>query len=149
MYDRLEELQALLYKEIPITQHFHLSVGAYTQRLLRLDAPLAENVNHSGTAFGGSLSAMLTLAGWSMVWFLLQEYHLQGEIIIQDSSCKYMHPVKRDFSAYCYRPTSLELDRFDKMLRTRGRGRLELKAEIVDGEQLAVSFIGRYVVMIE
>jgi thioesterase domain-containing protein len=149
MYDRLEELQALLYKEIPITQHFHLSVGAYTQRLLRLDAPLAENVNHSGTAFGGSLSSMLTLAGWSMVWFLLQEYHLQGEIIIQDSSCKYMHPVKRDFSAYCYRPTSLELDRFDKMLRTRGRGRLELKAEIVDGEQLAVSFIGRYVVMIE
>ena len=54
MYDRLEELQALLYKEIPITQHFHLSVGAYSQQLLRLDAPLAENVNHAGTAFGGS-----------------------------------------------------------------------------------------------
>jgi thioesterase domain-containing protein len=148
MYDQLEELRALLYKEIPITQHFHLAVGAYTERLLRLDAPLAENVNHAGTAFGGSLSAMLTLAGWSMVWFLLQEYHLQGEIIIQDSSCKYIHPVKCDFSACCYRPDSSELDRFDKMLRTRGRGRLELKADIVEGERVAVSFIGRYVVLL-
>lgn len=149
MYDQLEELQALLHKEIPITQHFHLSVGAYSQHLLRLDAPLAENVNHAGTAFGGSLSALLTLAGWSMVWFLLQEYHLQGEIIIQDSSCKYKHPVKCDFSAYCYRPDVEELSRFDKTLRQHGKARLELKAEIVDGDQIAVSFMGRYVVQLE
>ena len=83
-----------------------------------------------------------------MVWFLLQEYHLQGEIIIQDSSCKYIHPVKRDFSAFCYRPRSSELDRFDKVLRARGRGRLELKAEIVEGDRVAVSFNGRYVVLL-
>lgn len=148
MYDRLEELQALLHREIPITQHFHLSVAAYTQQLLRLDAPLAENVNHAGTAFGGSLSTLLTLAGWSMVWFVLQEYQLQGEIIIQDCSCKYIYPVKRDFSACCYRPNSFELNRFDKTLRTRGRARLELKAEIIEGDQVAVSFMGRYVVLL-
>jgi thioesterase domain-containing protein len=149
MFDQLEELQALLYKEIPITQHFHLSVGAYSEHLLRLDAPLAENVNHAGTAFGGSLSSLLTLAGWSMVWFLLREYQLPGEIIIQDSSCKYKYPVKRDFSAYCYRPDVEELSRFDKTLRLRGKARLELKAEIVESDQVAVSFMGRYVVLLE
>ncbi|GCE23469.1 YiiD C-terminal domain-containing protein [Dictyobacter kobayashii] len=149
MQDRLQELQALLYKEIPITRHFHLTAGAYNERMLRLDAPLAENVNHAGTAFGGSLSALLTLAGWSMIWFMLQELDLQGEIIIQDSSCRYLTPVKKDFSAYCYRPTNEQLGRFEKMLRTHQKGRLELKAEIIEGDTLAVSFVGRYVVLLE
>ncbi|WP_201359788.1 YiiD C-terminal domain-containing protein [Dictyobacter formicarum] len=146
MQDRLRELQTLLNTEIPITRHFNLTVGAYDERILRLDAPLAENVNHAGTAFGGSLSALLTLAGWSMTWFMLQEYNLTGEIIIQDSNCRYLAPVKKDFSAYCYRPSNEQLGRFEKMLRTHKKGRLELKAEILEGDTLAVSFVGRYVV---
>ncbi|GCE31096.1 hypothetical protein KDA_65800 [Dictyobacter alpinus] len=149
MQDQLQELQALLYKEIPITQHFHLTVGAYNERMLRLDAPLAENVNHAGTAFGGSLSALLTLAGWSMVWFVLQECNVTGEIVIQDSSCKYLHPVKRDFSAFCYRPMPEQIVRFNRMLRTHKKGRLELQADIREGDTLAVSFQGRYVVLLE
>lgn len=146
MQDRLRELQSLLNQEIPITRHFNLTVGAYNERVLRLDAPLAENVNHAGTAFGGSLSALLALAGWSMVWFLLQEYNLQGEIIIQDSNCRYLAPVKKDFSAYCYHPSDEQSGRFEKMLRVHRKGRLELKADIYESDTLAVSFVGRYVV---
>ncbi|GLV54520.1 hypothetical protein KDH_13670 [Dictyobacter sp. S3.2.2.5] len=146
MQDSLRELQTLLNTEIPITRHFNLKVGAYDERVLRLDAPLAENVNHAGTAFGGSLSALLTLAGWSMLWFMLQEYGLQGEIIIQDSTCRYLAPVTKDFSAYCYRPTNEQLGRFENMLRAHRKGRLELMADIREGDIQSVSFVGRYVV---
>jgi thioesterase domain-containing protein len=144
--DHLFELQHTLYQEIPITRHFNLTVGSYDERCLRLDAPLAENINHAGTAFGGSLSALLTLAGWGIVWFILRESQLQGEIVIQDSSCNYLQPVTHNFSAYCYKPEAPEITRFERMLRSHGRARLEIDATIPTQDKVAVSFHGRYVV---
>ncbi len=146
MQDHLFELQHILYTEIPITRHFNLTVGSYDERCLRLDAPLAENVNHAGTAFGGSLSALLTLAGWGMVWFIMHENQLEGEIVIQDSSCNYLRPVKHDFSAYCSKPDATQIAKFERMLHAHGRARLELDATIYDEDKVAVSFRGRYVV---
>ena len=148
MCERLQELQALLYREIPITQHFNLRVANYDGSALRLDAPLAANVNHKGTAFGGSLSALLTLAGWSMVWLLLQDLELQGETIIQDSHCYYKAPVTGDFSAYCYRPRTEQIQHFARMLQVHRKGRLELNAEIIENGKPAVVFQGRYVVFV-
>ena len=142
----LFELQNTLYTEIPITRHFNLKVGSYDGHSLRLDAPLAENINHAGTAFGGSLSSLVTLAGWSIVWFILRESHLEGEIVIQDGACNYLLPVTRDFSAYCYKPEASQIARFERMLRSHGRARLELEAVILDDDKVAVSFRGRYVV---
>jgi thioesterase domain-containing protein len=144
--DHLFELQHILYQEIPITKHFNLTVGSYDERCLRLDAPLAENINHTGTAFGGSLNALLTLAGWGIVWFIMREHRLQGEIVIQDSSCNYQRPVTHDFSAYCNKPDASQIIRFEHMLRTHNRARLELDATIFCEDKVAVSFHGRYVV---
>jgi thioesterase domain-containing protein len=144
--DHLFELQNTLYKEIPITRHFNLTVGSYDGHSLRLDAPLAENINHAGTAFGGSLSSLVTLAGWGIVWFILRESQLEGEIVIQDGACNYLLPVTRDFSAYCYKPEASQITRFERMLRSHGRARLELEAVVLDEDKVAVSFRGRYVV---
>ncbi|GAC1510992.1 MAG: thioesterase domain-containing protein [Ktedonobacteraceae bacterium] len=146
MQDHLFELQQTLYKEIPITQHFHLTVGGYDERCLRLDAPLAENINHAGTAFGGSLSSLLTLAGWGIVWLIMREKRLEGEIVIQDGACNYLLPVTRDFSAYCHKPEEAQVARFERMLRSHGRARMELEATIPQADKVAVSFHGRYVV---
>lgn len=146
MQDHLFELQSTLYKEIPITRHFNLTVGSYDERCLRLDAPLAANINHAGTAFGGSLSSLVTLAGWGIVWFIMREQRLEGEIVIQDGSCNYLRPVTHDFSAYCYKPEASQIVRFERMLRSHGRARLELEATILDEDKVAVSFRGRYVV---
>ncbi len=146
MQDHLSELQSTLYKEIPITRHFNLTVGSYDERCLRLDAPLAENINHAGTAFGGSLSSLVTLAGWGIVWLIMREHELEGEIVIQDGSCNYLLPVTRDFSAYCYKPEASQIVRFERMLRSHGRARLELEATIPNEDRVAVSFHGRYVV---
>ena len=146
MQDHLFELQRTLYKEIPITRHFNLTVGSYDEHRLRLDAPLAENINHAGTAFGGSLSSLLTLAGWGIVWLIMRENRLEGEIVIQDGSCNYLLPVTRDFSAYCYKPEASQIARFERMLRSHGRARMELEATVLDEDKVAVSFRGRYVV---
>jgi thioesterase domain-containing protein len=144
--DQLLELQTLFNIEIPLTKHLKLQVANYDGKVLKLNAPLTENVNHSGTAFAGSLNALLTLAGWGIVWFVLQECALQGEIVIQDGACNYLRPVTTDFSATCEKPDHNQLKRFEKTLRERGKARLELCAEIMERNTLAVSFQGRYVV---
>ncbi|EFH81916.1 YiiD C-terminal domain-containing protein [Ktedonobacter racemifer] len=146
MQERLAQLQDMLWTHIPITRQLGLKVDTYDGQRLCFTAPLTANVNHAGTVFAGSLNALLTLTGWGMTWLLMQELELAGEIVIQDSSCRYLAPVTQDFVTICARPQQQSIEQFVRMLRRRGRGRLELKVDIVEGTTTVVSFTGRYVV---
>jgi thioesterase domain-containing protein len=142
----LEALSATLRTEMPVTQHLGIETASYRNGVVTLRAPLAANVNHKGTAFGGSLNAIATLAGWSVVWLALREHAVTGEVVIQDSSVRYLRPVAGDFWA---RSGPLEPDALARLLtaiRRRGRGRVSLVAEVEDDAGVAVSFGGRYVV---
>lgn len=147
MQNQLQDLQENLHRDIPLTKHLKLSVSSYNTSYLVLHAPLAENSNHMGTAFAGSLISVVTLAGWSMLWFVLKELGIEGEIVIQDSVCNYQAPVTQDFHAFCYKPTSAQIHKFAQMLIKRGKARLELQAEIIESGEVRVSFTGRYVVL--
>jgi thioesterase domain-containing protein len=143
--DALCRLQATLHTEIPISKGIDITVGTYDNGCLVLHAPLAPNINHKDTAFAGSLNAVATLAGWSLLWLVLDEAALVGKIVIQDSTIEYLRPVTRDFAACCCLPESDELTRFLTMLRKKARARLQLQATISEGGGMAVRFTGRYV----
>lgn len=144
--DALCRLQATLHTEIPISKDIGITVGPYNDGCLVLHAPLAPNINHKDTAFAGSLNAVATLAGWSLVWLTLDEAALSGKIVIQDSEIEYVQPVTSDFAARCCLPESDELSRFLTILRKKARARLQLHATIVEEDRLVVRFTGRYVV---
>ncbi len=59
----LQGIESYLHREIPITAAMGIRVESYNEKELVLTAPLEPNHNHLGTAFGGSLSAIATLAG--------------------------------------------------------------------------------------
>jgi thioesterase domain-containing protein len=143
----LLELQETLWQEIPVTRHLGITVESYDGQRLVLSAPLAQNINHKGTAFAGSLNALVTLAGWSQLWLILKERQLHGKIVIQDSTNNYLLPVQNDFRACCDRPSPAQITRLENTFRKHNRARIELQAEIYDGAELAVSFKGRYVVL--
>jgi len=142
----LEALRATLRHEMPVTQHLGIEPAAYGGGTLTLRAPLAANVNHRGTAFGGSLNAIATLAAWGVLWLALREHALPGEVVIQDSSVRYLRPVAGDFTARSGPPEPEALARLLAAVRRRGRGRIGLTAEVLDAAGVAVSFAGRYVV---
>jgi thioesterase domain-containing protein len=139
------ELQDVLLTEIPITKHLGISVASYDLSCLILHAPLANNMNHKGTAFAGSLNSLITLSGWGLLWLVLREYCLSARIVIQDSECNYLLPVTSDFSASCRKPEPHQLEKLVYALQKRGKARLELNATIFQDQHLAVSFKGRYV----
>lgn len=145
MKDRLRELQETFYKDIPITKHLGITVDSYDDERLTLRAPLEENINQKNYAFAGSLNALVTLAGWGLLWLVLKELDITAKIVIQDSVISYLLPVTRDFSARCCKPDLLQIAKFENTLRKRRKARLELSVEIYQGEQVAVSFKGHYV----
>ena len=144
--DDLRALQDALDAEIPITAAIGLKVAGFDSGALTLAAPLAPNINHKDTAFAGSLNAVLTLAGWSMLWLIARRAGIPAKVVIQDSAIRYLRPVAQDFAAECSLPERAELDRFLLMLRRKGRARMELAAEIRADGELKVAFSGRYVV---
>jgi len=147
MMDLIQALQQTLEHEIPLTQHLALQVISYDERGLTLGAPLAPNINHKRTAFAGSLNSVVTLAGWGLLWLILQEEEIPARVVIQDSACNYQRPVSDDFTAFCQKPAPAEIARMVEALRKRGRARIELHVEIRNATAVAVSFTGRYVIL--
>jgi thioesterase domain-containing protein len=138
-------LQAALGREIPLSRALGIVVASWDGRTVRLAVPLAPNVNHQDTAFGGSLSAAATLAGWSALWLLLDAHGLSHRVVIQDASIAYRHPVTADFTVECALPEAAAVDHFLATLRERGRARLELAATVRSPDREQVAFRGRYV----
>jgi thioesterase domain-containing protein len=140
-------LQAALTREIPLSRAIGISVMSWDGRTVRLAAPLAPNVNHKATVFGGSLSAAATLAGWSALWLLLDGHRLAHQVVIQDAEIQYRHAVTHDFVVECTLPDVTAIDGFLRTLHERGRARMALVATVSSGGRELVTFRGRYVAL--
>ena len=97
-------LEAFLHEKIPLTKAMGLHVAESNAQRLVLEAPLDKNVNHLGTAFGGSLHALPTLACYAGLWTLLREAGIDGHVVVKRSAASYRAPVKGVLRAVCMRP---------------------------------------------
>jgi thioesterase domain-containing protein len=138
-------LETYLHTHIPLSRHLAAAVVEASRDRVRLRAPLAANVNHRGTAFGGSISALAILAAWSLLHLRLASVRGRWRIVIQRNSVEYLSPAADDFEAECSAPGGAGWSAFLEMLEQRGRGRLDLTAHVVSAGRLAATFAGRYV----
>ena len=139
---RMEEL---FYGKIPITRALGVRVEEYDGRRLVLTAPLRENVNHLGTAFGGSLNALAVLSGYGLLWLELRD--AECHIVIRESSIHYDRPVRGDIRAVCVRPDEEAMEAFKRQFRQKGKARIVLEATVEDEGVTAVRFRGTFVAM--
>ncbi|KNC10772.1 MULTISPECIES: thioesterase domain-containing protein [Pseudomonas] len=144
----IQALERLLHHDIPLTGDMGLRVRAWDNHCLRLHVPLAPNVNHKSTMFGGSLYCAAVLAGWGWLHLRLGEAGLSGgHIVIQQGQIDYPLPVAGDALAVCENIDEALWQRFLKTYRRHGRARLQLQTQVLDGERCAVTFSGQYVVV--
>jgi thioesterase domain-containing protein len=142
------ELEAVLHRDIPLTREMGLRVIDWQQHRLRLHLPLAPNVNHKSTLFGGSLYCGAVLAGWGWLHLRLREAGIvDGHIVIQDGQISYPLPVRGDAIALCDAPDHSQWDKFIATYQRRGRARLTLQTRITaqDNDADAVRFTGQFV----
>lgn len=139
------ELEAFLYKQIPISRAFGARVVRADRSTVEVTAPLSTNINHLGTAFGGSLNAILVLAGYTWLFQALEGIDPNSHVILKTGHTEYLRPVKEDIRAICSAPESDELDRFLRAFRKKGKSRIVLKAVVLTNEGEACRFTGEFV----
>lgn len=143
--DGARRIQELLHDKIPITRAVGVKVEEYDGRRLILSAPLAANVNHLGTAFGGSLNTLAVLSGYGLLWLELRDD--ESHIVIRESSISYERPVRGDLRATCALPEAGVLAEFKRTFQQKGRARIELAATIEGQGVTAVRFRGTFVAL--
>jgi thioesterase domain-containing protein len=139
-----QKLQEILGKAIPLTQAMGIIVERYTGKELTIIAPLANNFNHLGTAFGGSLYIAAVLSSWGLLYLRLREAGVKGSIVIRKANVEYLRPVTGDIVATgTMPPEEVFRDFLDTFSRT-GKSKMEIHAVVNADKGIAVKFEGSF-----
>jgi thioesterase domain-containing protein len=142
-----QRVQRYLYQYIPLSAAMGVRVRTARIEHVRLAAPLAPNVNHTETVFGGSAAALATLSAWTLLHLRLEDARLDARLVIQRSRMEYEKPIPGDFEAVCDFGDDSAWERFRTTLARRGRARLTLAAHLVHSTDRVASFEGDFVAL--
>jgi len=124
------ELTTYLRTNIPLTAAMDVSAVSVAPETVVLEAPLAPNINHRKTVFGGSASALAILAAWSLVHLRLAETKLEHRLVIQRNTMSYDAPMEGTFTATAGFAEGTDWTKFLETLERRGRARVAAVAEL-------------------
>ena len=74
-----KRVERYLHQYIPLSAAMGVQVRTATVEHVKLAAPLAPNVNHTETVFGGSAAALATLSAWTLLHLRLEDAGLDAQ----------------------------------------------------------------------
>jgi thioesterase domain-containing protein len=140
-----QALAQYLHQQIPMSRAMEVSALEVTLDAVRLSAPLAPNVNHRATVFGGSASALAILAAWSLLHVRLRASFPAVSIVIQRQSTSYNRPIQGAFSARAALAQPVDWPRFVRLLARRGKARISIASTLDYAGEQAGQFSGDFV----
>ena len=147
MMDSVTNIQQYLHDHIPLSAAMEVKVVRADEDVVQLAAPLAPNINHRNTVFGGSASALAILAAWTLLHVRLRKQGFGGRIVIHSNTMNYDKPITTDFTASCGSPSRSDWARFEESLRRRGKARIDLSVDLNCREEAVGRLIGSYVAL--
>jgi len=141
-------LQAEFDHAIPLTRAIGIKVINYDGEQLELGAPLAPNINDKGTAFGGSISCILTLAAWGVVWLACAREGISCDIVIHKGEITFNKPVVVDLHAVCRVPSGEDMAGFIDRLNKKGRARIGLQSDLLVEGDIMTTFDCQYAALL-
>ena len=139
-------IEQLLLTRIPLAAQMAVRVLRLDEHVLELGAPLEPNRNHMGTGFAGSLLAVASLAGWSAVVTMLGSTQV-AHVVMQELEASFIEPVTADFRVRVHLPEAEARTQFLSAFRRYGRGRVSVRAEIIQAERIAARTESRFVAL--
>jgi len=131
------ELERYLHDHIPLSRAMQASVISVSADEVVLQAPLAPNINHRETVFGGSASALCILAAWSLVHVRLTAAGLPSRLVIQRNLMDYLRPVPGEFQARARLTDGESWRSFLKVLGRRHKARIGIVAVLESAGEIA------------
>lgn len=143
---QLNHLQSFLEGSIPAVRDLRFQLDRVSESEVIARAPLIENSNHMGTAFGGSLYSILVLTSYSWLYSKVTQAGLPCQIVIQTGHIDYLKPVNRTIESRCSGPEKKEWERFLSVFEKKGRARLSLTSQVIVESDVAATLSGTFVV---
>ncbi|OQX18599.1 MAG: thioesterase [Desulfobulbaceae bacterium A2] len=141
------ELEKYLHEHIPLSSAMQVSVVEAVPERVVLGAPLAPNINHRETVFGGSSSALAILAAWSLLHTKLTAAGISTRLVIQRNSMSYDQAMAGYFTAVAVEPSPEAWARFTRMLHRKGRARIAISSSLWCQGHEAGRFEGEFVAL--
>ncbi|MDH5323941.1 MAG: thioesterase domain-containing protein [Gammaproteobacteria bacterium] len=142
-----QQLQDYLHLHIPLSKAMEVKVAHADIDKVTLTAPLAPNINHKETVFGGSAAAVAILSAWTLLHYRLTLENLPSQVVIQRNSMDYDKPIRTDFSATALPPDMKQWEKFSTTLKRRHRARLSITAILYCEEEPVGSLEGTFVAL--
>ena len=141
------DLEKYLHDHIPLSAAMQVAVVDVSAEHVILGAPLAPNINHRDTVFGGSAASLAILAAWAVLHTRLAAAGVQGTLVIQRSTMNYTKAIAGNFLAKAPAPAPNAWQVFLRTLQRKGRGRITLTSELLYGTEIAGQFSGEFVAL--
>jgi thioesterase domain-containing protein len=142
------ELESYLHGHIPLSAAMQVSVDAVDIDGVILRAPLAPNINHRDTVFGGSASAVAILAAWSLLHTRMRGEGIAARLVIQSNTMAYALPIQGEFTARSSLEQPDQWSRFTRTLARMGRARTRVTAVLESDGQVVARLTGEFVALI-
>jgi thioesterase domain-containing protein len=140
-----QALQDYLYAHIPLSKAMAVEVKTATPQGVVLSAPLAPNINHRDTVFGGSASTLAILSAWALLHVSMLDTGIKARLVIQKNTMSYDFPMLGEFSAEAAAPAPEKWQRFLATLKKHKRARLSISSILNCGGQKVGEFEGDFV----
>lgn len=134
-----------IFEKIPITMAMGLKVLAVTCEKSQIFCPLAPNINHQHTVFGGSLSSAHFLSCYVWLYSFLNQKKIEGHIVVKESRMEFLKPVDKDFIVTCMAPSQKEQDHFLSTLTRKAKAGLPLHSQVTSDQGLLTSMTAVFV----
>lgn len=133
----ISELQQYVNRRIPVSVAMGVTVVEASADAVTLRAPLAPNINHRDTVFGGSASAVALLGGWALLFLRLRDRGLDGHVVVRRNTMSYERPITEDFTAKAAIGNPATWEEFASNFKRKGRARIHLTVILESrGEQV-------------
>jgi thioesterase domain-containing protein len=141
------ELQRYLHDHIPLSQAMQVTAVSVSTDAVLLSAPLAPNINHRETVFGGSASALAILAAWSLLHVRLRAEGVDCRLVIQRNMMEYALPIQGEFFARSSLEQPAQWPGFLRMLQRKGKARVSVLSVLEHQGQAVGRLQGEFVAL--
>lgn len=144
----LENFQNILHQEIPLTNDMGLELIKFNGLTLQVKAPLQNNINDKGSVFGGSSSALMIIAAWSLIKLNCQNNDIQADIVIHKNETTWKKAMYKDLIINAYFEKGYEFSEIKALLDSKRHMRMSCLVELVDTEDNIYSTMNaKYVII--
>ena len=141
------ELTHYIRGHIPLARAMGMAVVSIEENAIVLQAPLAPNINHQQSVFGGSASALAMLASWALLHVRLRAEGIADRVVIQRNTMEYRHPIVGEFTARATLEHPERWRHFTAALARKGKARVIVSAVLEHLDRVAGTFTGEFVAL--